>query len=150
MRNIRDLGAAHLGSLLFRQRHQVIAGDQDAAAGDAAARAGISHQRQRYRRLSRAAFADKSDDLALGDIEADALDDLYTAAGIGGGFDLQVTDFYEVAHYSLRSRIFCGRLSIRRFTLIVRLAMANDGKITAGAPKGRPPMFSRTNAPQSA
>ena len=51
---------------------------------------------------------------------------------------------------ALRSRIFCGRLSISRLTLIVRLAIASDGTITAGAPKGRPPTFSCTSAPQSA
>lgn len=150
MRNIGDLGAAHPGALLFAQRHHVLSGDGDAAAGDATAGAGVAHQRERDRRLAGAAFADQRHDLALGNVEADAVDDLDASAGIGGGFDLQVTDFYEIDHHSLRSRIFFGRLSISRLTLMVRLAIAKEGAITAGAPKGRPPMFSRTRAPQSA
>lgn len=48
--------------------------------------------------------------------------------GIGGGLDFKPTDFNEIGHYSLLSRIFCGRLSINRLTLIVRLAIASDGR----------------------
>ena len=67
------------------------------------------------------------DDLALGDVEADALDDLHGAAGVGAGFDAEVADLDDVSHQALLSRILMGRLSIKRFTLIVRLAMASDG-----------------------
>ena len=78
------------------ERRHILASELDAAAGNATARAGMSHQRQRDSGLSRSAFADQRDDLAFRDVEVHALDDFDAAAGIGVGLDLQVTDFNEV------------------------------------------------------
>ena len=76
----------------------VLAVDADRAAGDPAAGPGIAHQRQRDRRLAGAAFADQGDDLAVGDVEADALDDLDTPSGVGRRLDPEVSDLDEIAH----------------------------------------------------
>ncbi len=52
LRHIGDLGAAHLGPFALGKRRHVLAIDQQRALGNAAAGAGISHQRQRNRRLA--------------------------------------------------------------------------------------------------
>src|SRR5690606_22098925 len=124
----------------------------DIPAIDAASAAGMAHQRQGDGCLARAGFPDQGKNFSRRDVETDTPDDLDLAARIGNGADPEITDGNKrgFSHQSLLSRIFVGRLSMNILTEMVSEAMAIDGKITAGAPRLSPSIFSRTNAPQSA
>ena len=74
--------------------------DADRAAGQSAAGAGIAEQRQGDGGLARAGFSDQRQHLALGQVEADVLDDGGFAAVFALGDHAQVFDLYQQFHLS--------------------------------------------------
>src|SRR5205823_4018801 len=92
------------------------------------------------------------ENLARLDPERDIVDDRHDAAVRAARGDAQMIDLYDGAHQwsSLAASALPGRLSITRFTAIVKIAIASAGAITDAPPVASAPRFSRTIDPQSA
>ncbi len=77
-----DAAAAETAHRGFRQAHEVLAAEQDAAASDAAGRVHQPYERVAGHGLARAGFADEAEDAAPIDAERDAV---HRAEGAGAG-----------------------------------------------------------------
>ena len=82
LKDERDLGAANLAHVPFRQRQQVAVLEPYAAARNASRRLHQAHHRQRRDRFAAARFADQPQGLARSNLEADVVDRRDRAAGL--------------------------------------------------------------------
>src|SRR5699024_9339226 len=71
-----DLAATDVPELLLGQARKVTPGEGDAATGDLQRLGEQSHDREHRQRLARAAIPHHTDDLALAQLQVDAVDDL--------------------------------------------------------------------------
>jgi hypothetical protein len=76
LRNVGYFSTALARAFALRQGGNLLSSQLDAALDNAASRACIPHQGQCDRRLTRATFANESDNLPLRDIERNTPDDL--------------------------------------------------------------------------
>jgi hypothetical protein len=99
LRDIGDAVPAQLASSGAVHRPDVLAGEEDAAAGDGAGRPRIGEGGKADRRFARPRFTDQAEHLAAMEREVDALDQRLDLAVLGGGDDPQSSHAQDlVAH----------------------------------------------------
>ena len=156
LRDIGDAMAAHAAQGGLVHRLHIDIAYAEGIGLDRRAEAGIAHQRERDGGLARAGFADQRQHFARRNGEGDVLDD--DLAGAVRLLDEDRETFDSNGGAGVDGHVHRQRhalppglsASIRRLAPTVRVAMASAGTMIAGAPCGRPEMFSRTSEPRSA
>jgi hypothetical protein len=113
LRDVGDRAAAQIGQLAFAHRQHLVAGHAHRAAGQAAAGAGIAHQRQGDGGLARTGLADQGQHFAFLNRKIGAMNDRHILAHVVAGRDPQAGYFDDVVHLKPRFRGACARSGCR-------------------------------------